>query len=227
MMTSVVPPPMSMRAAADLALVGREHRGGAGQGLEHHLGHVQVHALGALDDVLDRVAGRGHQVAAGLEAHAAHADGLGDAVVAVDDVLLGQHVQHLAVTRQRDGLGLLEHPLHVRLGDLAVGDGGHTFFVHARDVAARDAGVDRVDLHAGHGLGLLDGLLDGPNGGVDVDHDALLESRARDRPDADDVHSVVRLLGDDDADLGGPQIEPCNHLVVREHAVGHSRSAPV
>jgi hypothetical protein len=41
-------------------------------------------------------------------------------------------------------------------------------------MAAGDAHVDRVDLAAGHQLGLLHRPLDGLDGGLDVDHHALL-----------------------------------------------------
>ncbi len=48
-----------------------------------------------------------------LEPHAAHADRLADAVLIVDDELLREHVDDLAVARERDRLGLLEDPLDV------------------------------------------------------------------------------------------------------------------
>ena len=63
---------------------------------------------------------RGHDVHLGLQAHAGHAERLLDAVLVVDDVLLREHVDDLAVLRDVDRLGLLEHRGDVALPDLLV-----------------------------------------------------------------------------------------------------------
>ncbi len=51
-----------------------------------------------------------------LEPYAGHADGLADAVLAVDDEVLGQHMQYLLVRGDADGASRVDDPLHVTGG---------------------------------------------------------------------------------------------------------------
>jgi hypothetical protein len=197
---------------ADLFFVVGQRGIRTGQWFEHHLGHVQVAALGALDDVLHAGRRRSHHVHARFQAHAVHAHRTRDAVLVVDDVFLRQDVDHLAITGQRDRLGLFEHALDVFIGDLAVVDGSDAFLVHAAHVAARDAGVDRLDLAAGHRLGLVDRRANRLDGRLDVNDDALLQTLGGNRADPDDVDSVVDLLADNRTHLGGPEVESCDQL---------------
>ena len=118
-MTSVVPPPMSTSATPSSRSSGVEHRLGRRERLEHEVGDVQAAALAALDDVLRRGDRGGDDVDLGLEPHARHAERLADAVLVVDDELLRQHVQDLAVHRQRDRARGVEHALDVAAAHLA------------------------------------------------------------------------------------------------------------
>ena len=81
-------------------------------------------------------------------------------VLIVDDVLLRENVQHLAVHRDRDGLGLLDHARDVGLANFLVLDRDDAVRVEPANVGPGDRGVHRRDLAAGHVLGLVDGLLD-------------------------------------------------------------------
>ena len=189
-------------------LVLLQHRLARGERLEHDVQHLEVAAGAALDDVL-RGGGRGgHDVDARLEAHAAHAERLAHAVLAVDLVLLRQHVDDVAVDRQRDGARQLQHLVHVGGADLLVLDRHRARRVDALDVAARDADVDLRDLAAGHALGFEDRLLDRGHRRVDVDDDALLEAARRVGADADDVEAVWADLADDAAILVVPMSRP-------------------
>jgi hypothetical protein len=147
-------------------------------------------------------------VDARLQPHAAHAERLAHAVLAVDLVLLRQHVNDVAVDRQRDRARQLQNLGDVARTDLLVLDRDSPRRVDALDVAARDADVDLRDLAAGHALGFEDRLLDGRHRRIDVDDDALLEAAGRVRPDADDVETVGSDLADDGGDLGGADVEP-------------------
>jgi hypothetical protein len=110
-----------------------------------------------------------------------------DAALVVDDELLGQDVDHLAVHGDGHRLGGVDHPGDVGLADLLVLDRDDPRAVHALDVAAGDAGVDGGHLAAGHQLGLLDGALDRAHGGLDIDHHPLAERLGRVGADPDDV----------------------------------------
>ena len=82
---------------AELALFVGKHGFGRGQRRQHHLGDVEAGAVAALDDILRRGRGAGHDMNLGFEAHAGHAERLANAVLVVDDVVLRQHVDHVAV----------------------------------------------------------------------------------------------------------------------------------
>ena len=171
----------------DLLLVVAEDGLGAGEGLEHHVGHREAAALGAADDVLHAARGGRDEVDLHAEAHPGHADGVADAVLAVDHVLAGQDVEDLPVGVYRDGPRSLEHPLDVAGVHLTAGDGRYAVAGRrACNVAAADADVDGPDLDAGHRLRGLDRVLDGADRPVDVGDDALAEAAARDHSCAED-----------------------------------------
>ena len=106
---SVVPPPMSIRQTPSSRSSSRQHRLGRGERLEHDVGDVQAGLVRALHDVLRARHRRRDDVDLGLEPHAAHAERLADAVLLVDDELLREHVDDLAVHRDRHGLGRVDH----------------------------------------------------------------------------------------------------------------------
>ena len=82
-------------------------------------------------------------------------------------------------------------------------------------MAAGDAGVHRVDLAARHELGLLHRALDGLHGGLDVDHDALLQAARGMAADADDLERAVGLdLAHDGDDLAGADVEADDQIAV-------------
>jgi hypothetical protein len=141
---------------AELALVVVEDGGRAGERLEHDVDDVEAGAVAALDDVLDAGGGGGDDVGADLHADAAHADRVLDLALAVDHVLEREGVDDLAVERDVDRLGLLDHAGDVSLGDLAVAHADLAEAAKAADVAAGDAAEDRLDVDGGHLLGLLD-----------------------------------------------------------------------
>jgi hypothetical protein len=162
--------------AADLPLVAAQDRVRAGERLQHDLFDEQPATLCTLGDVSYARRRGGHHVHARFETNTGHADRLFDTVLLVDNVLLWEDVNHLAVTGQRHGLGLLEHTGDVFDRDLAVRDGGDPVLVHAAHMASGDAGIHRVDLDTGHRLGLLDRRANRLDGRLDVDDDAFLQT---------------------------------------------------
>jgi len=102
---------------AELLLVALEHGLRGRERLEDDVGDLEVAAVGALDDVLRRGDRRGDDVDPRLEAHGGHPQRVADAVLVIDDVLLRQDVEHLAVHRDRDRLGLLDDACDVDVAD--------------------------------------------------------------------------------------------------------------
>ena len=89
---------------------------GRSQRLQHQVTHLQPAAAHAFHDVLRRRHGAGDDVHLDLEAHAAHAQRLAHAVLAVDDEFLRQDVQDLLVVRDRDRLRRLDDAVEFRGG---------------------------------------------------------------------------------------------------------------
>ena len=137
----------------------------------------------ALGQVLDRGRRRGDDVRLDLEPQRAHPERVLDALLAVDREAAPLDVQDVAVGRDRDRPGDLDGAVDVLAGDLAVmgGDRDLAARVEALDVLAADADEGPVDLPARQPLGALDGVRDRADGLVDVDDDALLETRRRAR----------------------------------------------
>jgi hypothetical protein len=168
-----------------------------------------------LIDVLRRRHRAGDDVHLDLEAHAAHADRLAHAALAVDDEFLGQDVQDLLLGRDRHRARDLDHALDVERRDLLLLDRDHAAGVEALDVAAGDAGVDLVDLAVGHQLDLLHDARDRIHRGLDVHHHAALEAVGRLGAEADHVEPPVGLhLGDHAGDLGGADVQADDQFVV-------------
>ncbi len=113
------------------------------------------------------------------------------------------------------------HPVDVRLRDFLLLDRDHAVRRVALDVAARDAGVDRLDLAVGHQFGFLEHALDRRHRRLDVDHHAFLQSARRLRAHADHVELALRRdLGDDRDDLRRADVEAHHQvLAVLHHAL--------
>ena len=93
-------------------------------------------------------------------------------------------------------------------------DRHHAPGIDAFDMAAGNADVDRIDLHARHQFRFLDGFFDRFHGAVDVHHHALFQAVRGADADADDVDlSVFLHLAYDGADLGCSQVQPDEHIV--------------
>ncbi len=155
-----------------------------------------------------------------LEARAGHADRRADAVLLVDDEVLGQDVQDLAPGRQRHGLGRIDRPSHVLAGDLAVlaGDGNHATAVEPLDVRPGQGEVDRIDLDARHQFGFLDRLLDGIDRCFEVDDDAPPDAARLDDTDPHHVEpAAVDHLRDDGRHLGRADVEPDEVPLLTRH----------
>ena len=186
---SVVPPPMSTSATPSSFSSSVSTDSLAASCSTTVSATVDAGAVHAGDDVLRRALAAGDDVDVHLEPRAGHADRRADAVLLVDDEVLRQHVQDFAAGRQRHRLRGVDRAPHVLAGDLAVlaGDGNHAAAVEALDVRPGQREVHRVDLDAGHQLGLLDRLLDRFDRRLEVDDDAAPDAARLGDAEADDV----------------------------------------
>ncbi len=117
-------------------------------------------ALDHRDGVLQAVDVAVNDVDIHLDPRAVHADRVEDAGLAIHLKMLADGVDDAVVGGKIDRLGVLDHVLHVLLGDFAVGgnDGMNAVIVEAADVVAGDAQIDAADFDIGHLLGLDDGV---------------------------------------------------------------------
>ena len=209
-------------AAADVAqadpkvlLVFGQHGGGRGQLLQDDVVGNQATAPHAFDDVLGCALRPGHDVHARFQAHARHANGLADAVLAVDDVLLRQRVKNLLVSGNRDCPGSFQHPLLVALGDLAVLDFDDAVRVEATHMAAGNPDRHRLDLAASHQLGFFDRTLHRLHRGIDVDHHAALQAARGVRTQTDHFdRPVFPNFAHQRHHFGGADVEPDDKILV-------------
>src|SRR5690606_12966139 len=167
-----------------------------------------------VDRALDAVAGAAHGLAQvlarvdrarddvdlGLEARARHADRVANAALVVDDVLLRQHVQHLAIGRYDDGASDLVHALYVRGRDLLTVHCDDAVRRARVDVLARDTGEHALAGYAGHQLGFLHRGAHGIGRALDVGDDLAAHSAGLRLADAQ--HFNRRLSLHDARDFG-------------------------
>ncbi len=83
-------------------------------------------------------------------------------------------------------------------------------------MAARDTGIDGVNIAASHEFGLLDGALYRVHGGLDIDHYAFLQAARRVRTDPDNLDDAVLVdLPDDSDDFGRADVETYDQVFLR------------
>src|SRR5210317_65844 len=128
--------------------------------LEDDIADVDTGLVAALDDILSACDGPGDNMDPGLKAHAAHAERLLDAVLIVNNELLGQDVNHFPIHRYRQGFGSIDNTPHIFVADFTVLDGNHTLGVDALDMTTGNSCKHRLNLTTGHQFSLLQRLAD-------------------------------------------------------------------
>ena len=129
----------------------------------HQLVHADAGLAHALGEVLERRRRAVDDVGLDLEPDRAHAQGVLDALLAVDREVARQDVEHLPVGRDGHGPRDLRGPVDVLAADLPMGpaDRHRAPRVEALHVAAADAHEGRLEPQPGQSLGGLDR---GPDG---------------------------------------------------------------
>ena len=190
-------------------LVAQVGLGGRERG-EDQLVDLDSRPLDAFGEVLDPRLGRGDDVGLHLEPDRGHADRIADALLAVDHVSPGDHVQDLACIGHRHRSGGVDGPQGVLAGDVpaVAGHGDHAARVLRADVVPRDADEGRSHLEPREPLRSLDRGRDGLDRAVDVDDDTLPQSVGGRPTEADDVDAAgTRDLADQHADLRRPDVD--------------------
>ncbi len=191
------------QADAELALVGGEGGFGGGDGLEDGLGDFEAGLVGAGDDALLGAGRTGGDVEIDFEAIADHADGVVDAGLLVEDELLREEMDDLAVGRQRDGAGAIDGGADFFAGDLAHAraEADAATAVQAADVGSADGDDAALDGGFGDVFGEGGGLVDGFDGGADFGDDSFARALGVDDAVAAIAEGSVVQLGDEDAGL--------------------------
>src|SRR5581483_2840933 len=198
---------------AGLALRVGQHGLGRRQRLQHQLQRLHAGALHALDQVLDRPSGADHDVRLDLQPGAAHANWVLDPLLVVNDKSPGDHVQHVSSGWPGHRPRCIERAFDVIVADVVpvVGQADDALAVLRGDVRVGDADVGLLDMKPGDLLTLVNRAGDAFHRLVDVDDHALLEALGRRDADAEDSEvAAVTKLTDHRADLGGPDVDPCD-----------------
>ena len=157
----------------------------------------------------------------GFQAHPGHTQRFLDALLAVDNVFLGQDMQNLLVRRNRHRLGRVDHPLQIQAIHFPVLDRHDAVGIEAADVTAGNTHVDRVNLAARHQLSLFHRTLYGLHRRFDVNHHAFLHTLGGVGAYAHNLYVALwPYLTDNRHHLGGTYIKAHDHLLVLPAAHG-------
>ena len=214
---------------AQLPLRLGQHRLARRERGDDQLVHPDAGLADALGQVLERRRGAVDDVGLHLQADRAHADGVLDALLAVDREVTRQDVEHLAVGRDGHRPRHLRRPVDILAAHLAMraADGDRAPRVEALDLAAADTHEGRLEPQAGQPLGRLDRLPDGRHRLLDVVDDPLLEAVRGHDPLADDADGTLTGdLADQRHDLARADVERDEDRFDLHRSPSRHRAAP-
>ena len=82
-------------------------------------------------------------------------------------------MEDFLISRNRNRLRCIDHPINVRLEHLSVSDRNDAMRPHAADMTASNAGVHRLDLTSCHQFCFFDRALDRLHGRFNINHHAF------------------------------------------------------
>src|SRR3972149_2716581 len=150
-----------------------KHRLARSQRLQDQLVDFQAATMDAFHDVLNRRHRTADDVHLDIQAHPAHTQRRLDSILTVYAEFLLEDVQDLLVAGQTYRAGCFDHSFDIGMHDFLFLDLHHTARIDAADMAARDTGIDLVDLAIRHQLGLFQRALDRTHRCIYVDHHAF------------------------------------------------------
>ena len=160
----------------------------------------------------------GNNVNLRFEPYTGHTHRVLDAGLLIDDVFLGQHVDHFAVHGNRYGTGRIDDPFDIGLGNFRPFDGNDASAVEPGDVPPGDTGVHGRNFAAGHQFGFFHRFFDGIHRRFDIDDDPFAKPDRGMGADADDIHLSLGNFAHDTADFGCPDIKAHNQIASSLHA---------
>jgi hypothetical protein len=187
-----------------------EERKGAGEAAEDDVFDFELQAFDGADGILQAIEISVHDVDIDFDARAEHADGIVNAVLAVDEKMLANEMHDAIFGGEINRFGVADGVLHIFFHDLAIvaGDGMKAAIVEAAHVAAGDAEIDAADFGVGGLFGFDDGVANVFGGGGGVDDFAFAHAARTGLAEADDAEAAFGAeFADDGANFGGAYVQ--------------------
>ncbi|EKE17996.1 MAG: hypothetical protein ACD_10C00176G0002 [uncultured bacterium] len=209
------------QADAKILFIFGEHRVAGSQRLQHQIIDFEAAAPDAFDNILRRRNSAGDNVRLHLQAHAAHADRLADAILSIDDELLRQDMQDFLIGRNRHCFRRLDDAVNVAGGHFFILDRHHAVGVETLDVTAGNARIYVLHLAVGHQFNLLNDSANGMHRIFDIHHHAFFQAARILRAHADYIEMAFLVdLGDQGDDFRRPDIQANDQFfIVPAHIV--------
>ena len=202
---------------AGLLLIGVQDGGGAGDGFQRDAGHFE---RGPFDAAIDIIAGHGlagDDVEIGFQAATGHADRVDDALLHIDRVFLGDHMEDLVSGGEDQFVHIADKPVDIPLADLFTGvvANEHAPVLKAFDVLAGDADVDDIEIYPAGLAGHIASVLNGLDRFFDIIHDAAHDAFGFYFARSQDFElAVLVAFTDQGANFGGTDVERGNDLLL-------------
>ena len=184
------------RSAADvnnghtqIALIIVQHGKAGGIRLQHNVRHFVTGLVDAIDDVFGRSYRSGNNVHFRFQTNPGHADGIFNAILIINRVLLRQHMDDFTIHGHGNGLRRIDHPFHIFLGDYFVftANGNYPRTVKRTNMVTGNACVNTGNFVAAGQLRLFNGMTDGIHRFFNIHDHAAAQPVRGIMPDADNV----------------------------------------
>lgn len=191
----------------------REQCQGGGQTGENNVVHFELKAFNSANSILEAIEISVNDMDIHLDARAQHADGIGDAVLAVHEKVLADGVDDVVLGGEVDCLGVFDDVLNIFFANFAVG--GHDWMdatvIESAEVAARHAEINAPNFYIGHLLGFNDGLANVFLSNRRISDLPLANATRARLAETNNVQAVVRAqFPHDRADFGSADFEADN-----------------
>jgi len=134
--------------------------------------------------------------------------------VIIHNKFLRQHVNDLTIHGQGYDPCGIDHLLDFPRRDFLVFHSNDAGTVNAGDMPAGNAYIDRPHLDPGHELGIINGLTNGLDSAVDIDHHAFLEATGRMDTDPKYVDDPIAFdVANDGTNLRGADVKTHDNMM--------------